>query len=847
MADGIEEYQTHTASAGRQTPGVESTTTSAKLDNSVGVADYGGAFDRAGLQETLLGQLGSTIAQGAANALTTKWGYAEGMNPHGDILPPITEADKHFAAAYTAQAKNVLSLQINKMISDGQTELAKSYQITPGMARDFTSNMGQGISRILENAPTGVKEELGTQYANSLIQTSGALNRRIIAQNKEAAISKMKINDKNTDTAILDNASLGNDKLAKELYQQKIEQNRKQRLTGMMTPLEESTSNTAAKLSYHSGVQNAKALQARNEKGEALGKYLASLADPKNKPSDLSFSEWNTLGNNTLSLMRHMDSLQQTDKNMIMSDLHEKLAMNQLTEQDILTAYESPSVNRTDINELLTKLYTSKHQASTKEQKISGLTENFSSAQAFGEASPATVNDTYSGLVQNMREKNPNLAPMEAEASIASMAAGSIPRFLNTLSNLSKSNNLDDVQAASNAYHRVQGASPQNVIGLNEDSFNFINAFDSFRQVNPGDPATALAQTRNALINRTPDEKKAIESNWNAVYRKSYATPEQRSSFAREMLGVNTFFNGTNIQNKAVADDHITNLLEKYTMLLGGDVETAKNMTQAAVKNVYGDTWVNGRHETAYLSLEKLSSLGEGGTFFIQKDIVDQVQKSFGTYKEAYDKGVSDFYYRVKNPDRYSVENLKNTNIRSNEIKSRIGQIDEKIKSFSKEGYFEGMKNDVAYNKLLAEKNELLGSQNEITSQFKAIGDIKSPIIIERVSRGVKGEGAIQDLNLAVVPETNTTLSYDNAQPVIGNYFIKLITDKGAIQNLDSISGFKSSPVYYSPNVGKIRQSYSDFHNRFGSQPSYKDQIGIYLKDKIPEWSKNHPQSKANP
>lgn len=810
----------------------ESLPSQVKLDATVGSAPFSVSFDNAAMKETLLGELGSTIAQNSANALSTKMGYAEGMNPHGDILPPITEADKHYQQSYLAQSKNVLGLQLNKMMSDAQTELSKAYRITPGMIADFQTQISEGTKDVLEHAPTGVKQELGVQFANSIISTTGQLNRRMIGQNKEEAISSMKAADKNTDTSILDNAATGNEQLAHSLYQQKIDQNKKQRAAGMMTPLEEQTSNTSARLSYYSGISNARAIEARNKKGDALGKYLSGLAEIKNKPSDLSFSEWNTIGNNTLGLMRHMDSLQQTDKNLIMSELHEKMAANQLTEQDILTAYESPAVNDTDLNELLTKMYSSRGKASTKAQKIQGLTTNFSNAQAFGESSGETINDTYSNLVQAAKEKNPNLSPMEAESSIAAMAGGGIPRFLSTVANLSKSNNLDDVIAASNAYHRVQGAAPQNVIGLNEEAYNFINAFDSFRQVNPGDPETALAQTRNALITRPKEEKQAIESNWNSFYRKNYATPEQRSSFARKTLGINTFFNSTNIQNKAVADDHITNLLEKYTLLTGGDIETAKTMTEKAVKNIYGDTWVNGRHEMGYLSLEKVSGLGESGTFFIQKDIVNQVQQSFGTFKEAYDQGHSDYYYRLKNPEKYSIDALKEQSTRNNQIVSELATVEEKISGLSKAGYYEGMKNDAEYANLTKKRSELITEQKTINKGFKGIDSTKAGIEIEKVWRGKKGDGEVQTLKLAVEPETNTTLSYDNAQPIIGNYFVKLITDKGGIQNLDSISGFKSSPIYYSPNIGQIRQDYAAFHNRFGNQPSYDEQLAAYINSK---------------
>lgn len=805
-----------------------------RIDATVGQAPFEASFDNKALHESLLGQLGSTIAQTAANSLATRMGYDEGENPHGDILPPLTEADKHYADAYLTQSRNVLSNQLNQMITKAQTEMSQSYRLTPGMINEFQKQIGAGTAEILKNAPTGVRQQLGAQYTSSVVSSIGALNRRLIAQNKDEAISSMKIADKHTDTSILDNATSGNQALAEKLYKDKIEQNKKQRASGMMSAIEEETSNTSARLSYYTGLSNAKAMTARNAKGDSLAKYLSSLADPKNKPSDLSFSEWNTIGNNTLSLMRHMDSLQMTDKNLILSNLNEKLSQNSLTEQDILSAYQDPSINKEDINELLTKLYTHQRTGLNRQEKVTQLTSNFSSATAHGEATDSTINEAYSGLVRAYKDRNPSIAPMEAESSVAATAGGPVPKFLRTLSNLSKSNDINDVIAASNAYHRVQSISPQNVLGLNEDAYNFINAFDTFRQINPGDPQTALAQTRNALITRTPEEQKAISANWDAFYRKNYSTPETKRTFARKMLGINTLFNRTNIQNQAVAQDHITNLLGKYVMLLGGDVETAEAMTQKAVENVYGDTWVNGRHEKAYLSLEKVLNLGESGTWFIQQDIVNKIKGAFKTYKDAFDAGKSDYFYRVKNPENYENDALKKTILNKSSNDRQLSFINSRLKEIGKQPYFESMKLDSEVEALQKMRDKLIDMNRAIEKGHKFVSMPNHSIEIEKVWRGNRKNSneRVETLNLAVIPETNTTLSYDNAMPIVGNYFVKLISPNGGIENLDTITGYKNSPVYYSPNFGKIRENYAAFHNKYGNQPSFDEALNQYLRSK---------------
>ena len=234
----------------------------------------------------------------------------------------------------------------------------------------------------------------------------------------------------------------------------------------------------------------------------------------------------------------------------------------------------------------------------------------------------------------------------------------------------------------------------------------------------------------------------------------------------------------------------------------------------------------------AYLSLEKISGLGQSGTFFVQKDIVNQMQSKLGMYKDAYDKGNSDYYYRIKNPEKFDTSALKTPIEQSKANQRELSFIEQRLGEIAKQPYFKSMTIDPEYDALTNRRGQLILENKDVSKGNASIDKTTAPIQIEKVWRGNKGEGQVQTMNLAVIPETNTTLSYDNAQPVIGNYFVKLITEHGGIENLDSIQGFKSSPVYYAPDFGKIRQEYAEFHRRYGAQPSYEDNLKSYIASK---------------
>src|SRR6266436_5989549 len=82
---------------------------------------------------TVLGKLASNLTTSSSNKLMDKWGYELGANPHGNLLPAITDADKRFQIAYTNQAQATLGLHANKLMLDGQSELEKAYKLTPDM------------------------------------------------------------------------------------------------------------------------------------------------------------------------------------------------------------------------------------------------------------------------------------------------------------------------------------------------------------------------------------------------------------------------------------------------------------------------------------------------------------------------------------------------------------------------------------------------------------------------------------------------------------------------------------------------------------------------------------------
>ena len=82
---------------------------------------------------TLLGDIGVKMAQNASQTYQQLRGIEAGKQPSGNLLPPITDADKAFVEGYSAQAEQTLGLQAQQLLQKGQLELNKNYQLSTAL------------------------------------------------------------------------------------------------------------------------------------------------------------------------------------------------------------------------------------------------------------------------------------------------------------------------------------------------------------------------------------------------------------------------------------------------------------------------------------------------------------------------------------------------------------------------------------------------------------------------------------------------------------------------------------------------------------------------------------------
>ena len=741
------------------------------------------AFESVAKSDTFIGDLGATMAQQASIQYNRNRGLEYGLNPQGDLLPSITQADQAFKDGYLAQSQNTLSLQANQMFNQAEEQLSKSYKLNQGQINEFQSQMSQGLEKIMAVAPTEVKTNLSFQYQRQLDNTASQYRSKLITQAKSDALDAMKLNDKLTDQNINNMATTGKIQDAKKLYDDKMAQNLKQFNSGMMTRSEMEASNASAKITYYQGLYNNQLVQleqqTRNESQESRdkrrGEFLSQFIDYNKRPKDISADEWTTLGNNTLAFQQHLNNMESIAVNYAFSDLNLKAAQGTITNMDIQSVANMPGVSDTQMNDWLARFKATKSSETKENTLTSQILSDYSNRKVWAETTSDKAKDNaYFSVAARQAQENPNAMPLQNEAYAASVAGGPVPAFNRVIENYSRSNNSQDMRAASNAFQVVARNQRANLFGLSKDTTQRLEAFNAITRMNPGMSDDEALQRVRITENRTEDEKKLIQEKWQDTTQGTFgklATFDKQVGVAKKLLGISGVFESSNMLNKLSTTANVMSILKSNYDFVG-NYDEALEMTKESVKSIFGESKVNGENYTSMYPLEKMANL-DNSHFFFQRDIVQQLNTKFEQQKVAAKNGLAANYYRIKDIDKYDL--------------------------------------DIAPLKPFAER---------ITQdKYNTIMKKSEPIEVEIVSI-VNGKQKVTDTaNLVVDISQETQLSYDPNNPVSGSYDVGLSHTSGYSSMLTHYGPYNPALMTYTPNFDRVKQSYDDAFARFGRKP----------------------------
>lgn len=801
------------------------------------VPDYGSAFQQYASATNSLSEIGARVAQSASTQLATDMGYNLGQKPQGDLLPPITDFDKTMVNAYQTQAQATISLQADKMMTDAQVEMSKAPRLTPDLIAKTNQQMMTGLDKILKQAPTAIKPQLTANFQSQLINQNANYQQKMISQQKEDQRNILLAAMAANATTAYNQSASGNYEAGESLVKQTEAMGKSGVASNLITPLQAQTAKDTVQTAHLNAKYINQAITARNE--GKLPEFYKNFAT--NKPADLTYEQWQTTGSAMSNYVGMLDNLRRQDENLRLAQFNTAVAQdpNGITGQMIAdlkentTPIEFEQAHLTYINAM--------KSSARQQQQVDSLIDGFTDASHFGRFTPTEKNQAFdtlvSGYTKKMETQGVNITPAEAEAQVATSAAGPIPGYISTLNAKLASTNPADIESAGVAVeHIMQAGKGANLVGLNTEAKAMYQKYNALRTSMPQQEAANAAY--EVVYGKDQATFEANNEKWSNYVKNSKSTGESPAQFALRQAGLS----GSFMRNSEMYGLSMLNTYESYYKLLNGDENSAKKMFQQTVKQLYGETSINGEREMTYLPIERTIGLPEDAKPFVLDDVYDQLQAQMKSSKELYDEGKTDWYWdvvprvkadkvaalnnRIKSGDitqdqidSFAMPSKTNKVLTADEIINTVTQkndsIDLLLSNIGKDNggkklstiAAEGLPKIGKINatNIFGLNKPSLNEQLKLRQQLQAYRD--APLqIVRRYRSGAPTE--IYDVALQADPWLSVT--GDPNKPLAGGWDISIKTAGGlrSIYRTDPSAGI----ISYRPDIKKIRANYAT-HN----------------------------------
>lgn len=754
-----------------------------RLDNTVGNAPYTQGFDSMALTPTALGEFGSKLAITASTTLAQKRGYEAGLNPKGSLLPALTQTDKAYANAYIAQSQNTLGLQATKMMQEGQAELAKAWRLTPDMLAEYTKNMSEGLNEIINNAPMQAQPGLAAQFNNSLMQSTGNLNLKMIGQQKQQALQDATLFNNSQLSAIYEAARGGNFDAAEKMHNDMLARSGSMKASGMISSLQQESTAKSARMSLYTGLYSGEAVKAFNNK--KADQFLADLLDKK--PEGMNTLEWESIARNVMGEVQLQESFQQRNETSLYSEAN-RLLNERLLTPDFLAQLEEQTTSKPRFNNFMAQVAAFQRKNYKSDQQVAGLMPQWNNPYAMAVANNKVKNMALVQAGQDVQQRAADngrtLDDFEAQAEAMSTAGGPIQSFTQQMNAGFLSGNPQLMTRNLNAYRALRNSNPKVLNAMSKQAEGMMTAFES--QLENGNAPDVAAQNATEIVQKkTPEQMEindALIRDWETT---KVNTPSRLNSWASQFADLG---DGAKINNLPYFAVHLKNIYKSNLALLNGDQEGATKMTKEGIDRAWGVTNINGKPEYTFQPVEQTIGLDEGANPLIKHDLYEQIQKQIEPMKVAFEEGQKNkdnrmsFYYRLAPRPTYEQFRQAQMTI------AKINKEPRKTTSMSS--------SPLAPMPGKIEANPEWDEAINLVNQFK-----NDPIKIEKVY----ADKRVEPFEIAI--QANPGLQQD-AQGVIGSYNVAMRMNNGPSAPMNGwFAGPLSEPVYM-PNQQQIRDRY---------------------------------------
>lgn len=602
--------------------------------------DYASAVGSLALTPTALGNISSSIAMQSSIAYSKRVGTLLGKNPEGNLLPAFTKTDEAFVQSYTAQAEATLGLQANALINQSENELNQMFKLTPEALGDYTSSTAKGLQGILAQAPDNIRTQLENKYSQKLMDSSQSFNNKMVNQQKEETKTHQEVYNNSQVKDAFQTSFSGNSKQGLQNLEEFKKSLAQQRAAGIIDEKQEKSLYDAAKLNHYSGVYSKGASD--SIKNNSFPEYLRGLH--KDMPNNLSESEKIQVLNNVMTYSTAIKNAEAQDNQLIVSQLTRALSEGSLTGSMLSEAQQQ--LPATEFNNFITKMWSHKNKTEDATAKIQELASNFTDALTTSKATPDQLNKAFDALTVAELQKHPDQDLLQVQTGIVKSAGTEVPGFTSQLDTMLTRGDAGQAYRAMRSYNEIFDYNKQNVSKVSKEGQAIATIMDDLHQVAGIPQDEAWAQAREMVYPKNKEEAELREAQYKEYQKDHLSTTAQQTNKAKAMLNTDWF---TTVPDLPYVANRI-NRVWKDWFLKTGDVNAANTLTKKSMSFAMGNSQVNGTKQHVFMPVESLAGInpGKDSQIIIQKDIESNVAEQFKTGKEAYDNGLVDWYYKVK-------------------------------------------------------------------------------------------------------------------------------------------------------------------------------------------------------
>lgn len=466
-----------------------------------------------------LSTLGTHAATQIASQRAAETGAELGMEALGKpqkLAPGLTAATRAFNNAYLNTQSSMASLTSAQLLDSKLNEISQPERLNSNSIAEYDVLAKGIIKGTLDGVSPEIKTDVALKLTQHLFRNQSILANRVDKYNEQKLTETFNYNI-SEQTKYLTESLLSGDKESAELYEESIRQSIKDRKAlGRLSDLEEAKLTEQLDLNVATADYTRQYLESRVD-GTEEG-FLYDLA--KEKPSDLSYAQWDSVMSSVASAKSKQDRLVNQQLMVSATEIKNQITQNPLmTESELLDLSDEAGLSQLKYLELENYRITQQAKLLKQNEKQNDIINKLSTGQylAANRATKDVKNKLFEesvkaqeDLVKGETGNEGYTADIVTKAQIAQELKIAIPDFTDELSRGMMSSNHELAVNSALAWLNLSENAPLAVEGISKE-------------------AQAIGLKINNLIKGGNESfEKAVEIAQNAVLKKDDVTITER-------------------------------------------------------------------------------------------------------------------------------------------------------------------------------------------------------------------------------------------------------------------------------------------------------------------------------